>query len=1098
MTISRLLIANRGEVAVRIARAAADLNIATVAVYPEDDATSLHTRLADQAVALEGRGVAAYLDGEQLLRVAREHGCDAVHPGYGFLSESPTFAALCEQAGIIFVGPSSETLSLLGDKARARELAQECEVPVVPGTNGVTSLEQARAFRAQLGEQSTVIVKAIAGGGGRGMRIVGPNDDLDEAYRRCQAEAASSFGNDAVYVERFVARARHIEVQIVGDGGAEPVHLWERECSVQRRNQKLLEIAPSPTLSEGMRQQLLDAAQRIAAKVGYRGLGTFEFLVDADESHFAFIEANPRLQVEHTVTEEVTGVDLVQTQLRLFGGCSLAEMGLVSGREPAPVGYAIQLRINMETMSANGDTQPSGGTLATFEAPGGPGVRVDTFGYRGYRTSPHYDSLLAKLIVHSRGADYADAVGRAYRALCQFRIEGVETNIGFLQNLLQRDEVVSNTLHTRFVDQHMAELVGDGEHRRLHFSSGAEEQAATAQRVQGPAGTEPVITPMQGVLVEYMVAEGDTVREGQPVAFVEAMKMQHQVVASMSGIVRLCALDVGDAVGKDEPLLFVEPAEVGGEQGIEEEDIDLDYIRPDLARLKQRLALLEDENRPDAVAKRRRTGQRTARENVAAICDADSFIEYGGLTIAAQKARRSVEDLIKNTPADGMVTGIGSVNGDLFDDSKSRCVVLAYDYTVLAGTQGTMNHKKTDRILEVAEKHRLPVIFFAEGGGGRPGDTDNATKVAGLDGPSFLQYARLSGLVPRIAVVSGRCFAGNAVFAGCSDLMIATENACIGMAGPAMIEGGGLGSFRPEEVGPVSVQRHNGVIDCVVKDEEEGAALAKKLMGYFQGPVDNWDCEDQRWLRRAIPENRLHAYDVRSLIRTLVDSDSYLELRPDFAPGMITAFIRIEGRPLGLIANDPKVLGGAIDAPGADKASRFMQLCDAFSIPMLSLCDTPGFMVGPEEEKTATVRHTCRMFVTAASLSVPLFSIVLRKGYGLGAQGMTGGSFHAPFYCASWPTGEFGGMGLEGAVNLAYRKELDAQETPEERQALYEKLVAQLYEKGQALSMAAALEIDAVIDPVDTRAWVMRGLRAQPPEGMAPIAGKRRPMIDTW
>ena len=1098
MTISRLLIANRGEVAVRIARAAADLNIATVAVYPEDDAASLHTRLADQAVALEGRGVAAYLDGEQLLRVAREHGCDAVHPGYGFLSESPTFAALCEQAGIIFVGPSSETLSLLGDKARARELAQECEVPVVPGTNGVTSLEQARAFRAQLGEQSAVIVKAIAGGGGRGMRIVGPNDDLDEAYRRCQAEAASSFGNDAVYVERFVARARHIEVQIVGDGGAEPVHLWERECSVQRRNQKLLEIAPSPTLSEGMRQQLLDAAQRIAAKVGYRGLGTFEFLVDADESHFAFIEANPRLQVEHTVTEEVTGVDLVQTQLRLFGGCSLAEMGLVSGREPAPVGYAIQLRINMETMSANGDTQPSGGTLATFEAPGGPGVRVDTFGYRGYRTSPHYDSLLAKLIVHSRGADYADAVGRAYRALCQFRIEGVETNIGFLQNLLQRDEVVSNTLHTRFVDQHMAELVGDGEHRRLHFSSGAEEQAATAQRVQGPAGTEPVITPMQGVLVEYMVAEGDTVREGQPVAFVEAMKMQHQVVASMSGIVRLCALDVGDAVGKDEPLLFVEPAEVGGEQGIEEEDIDLDYIRPDLARLKQRLALLEDENRPDAVAKRRRTGQRTARENVAAICDADSFIEYGGLTIAAQKARRSVEDLIKNTPADGMVTGIGSVNGDLFDDSKSRCVVLAYDYTVLAGTQGTMNHKKTDRILEVAEKHRLPVIFFAEGGGGRPGDTDNATKVAGLDGPSFLQYARLSGLVPRIAVVSGRCFAGNAVFAGCSDLMIATENACIGMAGPAMIEGGGLGSFRPEEVGPVSVQRHNGVIDCVVKDEEEGAALAKKLMGYFQGPVDNWDCEDQRCLRRAIPENRLHAYDVRSLIRTLVDSDSYLELRPDFAPGMITAFIRIEGRPLGLIANDPKVLGGAIDAPGADKASRFMQLCDAFSIPMLSLCDTPGFMVGPEEEKTATVRHTCRMFVTAASLSVPLFSIVLRKGYGLGAQGMTGGSFHAPFYCASWPTGEFGGMGLEGAVNLAYRKELDAQETPEERQALYEKLVAQLYEKGQALSMAAALEIDAVIDPVDTRAWVMRGLRAQPPEGMAPIAGKRRPMIDTW
>ncbi|HEX5678620.1 MAG TPA: carboxyl transferase domain-containing protein [Alcanivorax sp.] len=1095
MTIKKLLIANRGEVAVRIARAAADLDIAAVAVYPADDERALHTRVADQAVALSGQGVAAYLDGEQLVRVAQEQGCDAVHPGYGFLSESRDFAARCADAGLIFVGPDADTLALLGDKARARVLAEECQVPVVPGTGADTTLAQAQAFRDGLGEGATVIVKAIAGGGGRGMRIVGPGDDLAEAFKRCQAEAGAAFGNDAVYVERFIDRARHIEVQVLGDGGADPVHLWERECSLQRRNQKLVEVAPSPTLSDDTRQQLLDAALRLAARVGYRSLGTFEFLVDADESRFAFIEANPRLQVEHTVTEEITGVDLVQAQLKVAGGASLADLGLT--RPPRPLGFAMQLRVNMETMEASGEARPAGGTLATFEPPTGPGLRVDTFGYRGYRTSPHYDSLLAKLIVHGRG-DYATTVRRGYRALCQFRIEGVDTNIGFLQNLLRRDEVVENNIYTRFVDDHMAELVGEGEHPSLHFGASDSAGGATQAVIQGPAGTEAVTTPMQGVVVELMVGEGDSVREGQPVAFVEAMKMQHQVVAGVSGTVRRIAFAVGDAIGAGDPLYFIEPGDVAGDADQEAEDIDLDYIRPDLAKLQRRDALLRDEHRPDAVAKRRKTGQRTARENVAAICDPDSFIEYGGFTFAAQRARRSLDDLVQNTPADGMITGIGAVNGDLFGDDKSHCAVLAYDYTVLAGTQGTMNHKKTDRILDIAEQQKLPVIFFAEGGGGRPGDTDNATKVAGLDGPSFLQYARLSGLVPRIAVVSGRCFAGNAVFAGCSDLMIATENACIGMAGPAMIEGGGLGSFKPEQVGPVSVQRANGVIDCVVKDEEEGAALAKKLMGYFQGEITEWSCEDQRWLRRAVPENRLHAYDMRHLIQVFADTDSVVELRPDFAPGMITAFVRVEGRPLGLIANDPKVLGGAIDADGADKASRFMQLCDAFDVPMVSFCDTPGFMVGPEEEETAMVRHTCRMFVTAASLTVPLFSLVTRKGYGLGAQGMTGGSFHAPFFCASWPSGEFGGMGLEGAVNLAYKKELDAQETPEKRQALFSELVGKLYERGEALSMAAALEIDAVIDPSDSRAWVLRGLRAAPLAGREPIAGKRRPMIDTW
>lgn len=1099
MTINKLLIANRGEIAVRIARAAAELGIATVAVHPADDAQSLHTQLADEACLIPGVGAAAYLAGEQLLQVAQAAGCDAVHPGYGFLSESEAFAQLCEQRGLTFVGPTAAVLGLLGDKARARQLAQQHDVPVVPGSSGAVGLDEARAFMAELGDGVAMVVKAVAGGGGRGMRIVQRADELEEAFKRCQAEAQAAFGNGALYVERFIPRARHIEVQVIGDGSGRVSHLWERECSLQRRNQKLVEIAPSPTLGEALRERIIAAALRLAAAVRYRNLGTFEFLVDEQRGEFFFIEANARLQVEHTVTEEITGIDLVQAQLQLAGGESLESLGLTQAQIPAPQGFAMQLRINMETMDSAGNAQPAGGVLATFEPPTGPGIRVDSFGYRGYRTSPHYDSLLAKLIVHTRGRGFAAAAERAYRALCQFRIEGVATNIGFLQNLLSREEVVANAVYTRFVDEYMAALAAqDGSaHPQLFFASATGADDAAADRpVVAPAGTIAVLASMQGVVVDVGVAEGETVREGQLIAVVEAMKMQHEVLAAVSGRVRQVLAASGDMVAQAQPLLFIEPSEVEEAALDDTAQLDLDAIRPDLAEVLARHALGLDEARPEAVARRRKTDQRTARENIAAICDPGSFIEYGALTFAAQRRRRSVDDLIRSTPADGLVTGIGAVNGELFDESKARCAVLAYDYTVLAGTQGTMNHKKTDRILQVAEDNRLPVIFFTEGGGGRPGDTDNATKVAGLDVPSFLQYARLSGLAPRIAITSGRCFAGNAVFAGSSDLLIATENASLGMAGPAMIEGGGLGVYAPEEVGPASVQAANGVIDCLVADEVEAAALARQLLSYFQGPLADWQCEDQRRLRHSIPENRLRAYDVRALIDTLADTGSVLELRRQFAPGMITALVRIEGRPLGLLANNPQHLGGAIDADGADKAARFMQLCDAFDLPILSLCDTPGFMVGPEAEKTALVRHTSRMFVTAASLSVPFFTIVLRKGYGLGAMGMTGGSFHTPFFNAAWPTGEFGGMGLEGAVRLAYRKELEAQADPAAREALFNKLVAESYERGKALSMAVSLEIDAVIDPAESRAWIVRGLRSVNPP--LPRAGKKRPMIDTW
>lgn len=1085
-----LLIANRGEIAIRIARAASELGIRSVAIYAEDDAASLHVRQADSAVALKGRGVPAYLDMDQLIAIAQAQGCDAVHPGYGFLAENAEFARRCQAAGLCFVGPSSEVLQLFGDKAAARALAERCAVPLVAGINRLISLEEAHGFLAKHG---AVMLKALAGGGGRGMRPVFAASELDEAFARCQSEARAAFGNDALYIEQLVRSARHIEIQVLGDSTGAVSHLWERDCSLQRRQQKLVEIAPSPDLPAATRERMIAAALKLAGAAQYQGLGTFEFLLDAEQpERFYFMEANPRIQVEHTVTEQVTGIDLLHTQLKLAAGQSLEQLGLL---QPPPLnGCAVQLRINLESMSNDGSTRPAAGTLTAYQPPSGPGLRVDGYGYAGYPVSHSYDSLLAKLIAHA--PDYSSALRRAYRGLCEFRLEGVASNLHLLQNLLRLPQVASYQLTTRFVENHLGELLAAETDAHPHrFFAVARATSHSAEEVADtPAGCLPLLTHSTGVVVSLEVAEGDAVAVGQSIAVLEAMKMEFVVTASHSGIVRQLAVQVGSALNEGQPLLFIEPAEVDAAASQSEQSLDLDHIRADLAEVLERHALLTDIRRPAAVAKRRKTGQRTVRENLADLLDEGSFSEYGALAIAAQRRRRSLAELIEQSPADGLVAGTGTVNAEAFGNQAARCLAIAYDYTVFAGTQGVMNHKKTDRMLGLAAQWRLPVVLFAEGGGGRPGDTD-FVGVAGLDCHTFVGMAKLSGLVPLVGVVSGRCFAGNAALLGCCDVIIATDNATIGMAGPAMIEGGGLGSFKPEQVGPVSVQGPNGVIDVRVADEAAAVQVAKQYLSYFQGVLSEWDCADQRELRHLIPENRLRVYDIRQVIATLADRDSVLELRREFAPGLITAFIRIEGQPFGLLANNPAHLGGAIDAVAGDKAARFMQLCDAFDIPLLSLCDTPGFMVGPEAEKQATVRHVSRMFVAAASLTVPFFTVVLRKGYGLGAQAMAAGSFHSPLFTIAWPSAEFGAMGLEGAVRLGFAKELAAVEDPAARQQLFDKLVAKAYENGKGINMASFLEIDAVIDPVETRAWLLRGLNATPKP--APREGKKR-SVDTW
>lgn len=1102
-----VLIANRGEIAIRIARTLSEAGIRSVGVYAPDDAGSLHIRRVDHAIALSGQGVEAYLDGEQLIRIARAEGCDAIHPGYGFLSENGTFARRCEEADVTFVGPSSVCLELLGDKARARDLAKECGVPLAAGTDSSIGLDDALDFLQRLketyGDQAGMMLKAVAGGGGRGMRPVFGADELEDAWNACQREALRAFGNDALYAERLLLNARHIEVQVLGDEQGNVGHLWDRDCSLQRRRQKLVEMAPAPHLSDGQRRGMIESAMAMARTAGLRGLATIEFLLDTETGDFVFMEANPRLQVEHTVTELVSGRDLVDIQLALAGGRSLQQLGLADTPLMPGLNAAVQLRINLETLAADGQATPAAGTISVYEPPGGPGIRVDGAGYAGYTNTARFDSLLAKLVVSGQGS-LKELMRKAYRALCEFRVEGVATNLEFLRNLARLPEITDWRVNTALVEQRMATLshASEGDHPRYFFEEMvAATQAAKADQTDvanqtTPGGQTAVTTAVQGTVVRLSATVGDSVEHGQVLAIVESMKMEFEVKAPVSGLVEALLVEEGLTIREGQALFHISGQSKAETTSLTEEQWDLDTIRDDLADVLDRHDRLQDHRRPKAVEKRRKTGQRTARENILDLMDDDTFIEYGAMALAARRRRVPMDELMEASPADGLIAGIGTINRDQVGPEQARCMVMSYDYTVFAGTQGMMNHKKTDRMLQLADKWRLPLVLFAEGGGGRPGDTDHVG-VAGLDCHTFTAMAGLSGKVPLIGIVSGRCFAGNAALLGCCDIIIATRNATVGMAGPAMIEGGGLGRYTPEEVGPVSVQSPNGVIDVVVEDEAEAVSVAKKYLSFMQGDLSQWSATDQRLLRHLIPENRLRVYDIRRVIETLADEASVIELRRDFGPGLVTAIVRIEGRRFGLMANNPAVLGGAIDAVAGDKAARFMQLCDTAGLPILSLCDTPGFMVGPDAEREATVRHVSRMFVTAAKLRVPFFTIVLRKGYGLGAQAMAAGSFHSPMFTIGWPSSEFGAMGLEGSVRLGFRKELEAIEDPDERQVAFDKMVAKAYEHGKGMNMASFLEIDAVIDPAETRRWVSQGLESSPPESRK---GYDRPdrFIDTW
>ncbi|MFY0408277.1 carboxyl transferase domain-containing protein [Solicola sp. PLA-1-18] len=1108
--VDTLLVANRGEVALRVVRAAGDRGLRTVAVHSRDDAGSPHVRLADHRVELPGDGPWAYLDQAALLAAAVTHGAHYVHPGYGFLSEDAAFARACADRGLAFVGPSPTVLDRFGDKVAARDAARAAGLRTLPGTGAPTSPDQVRRFLER--HPDGVMIKAVRGGGGRGMAEVRHADDVDAAFARCTAEAEALTGSGHLYAERLVEWARHVEVQVVGAPSADDpdvttvLALGDRDCSVQRAHQKLVEIAPAPRLRDGVRRRLHVAAARLAASVGLRGIATVEMLVSGDE--FVFCEVNPRLQVEHTVTEAVTGVDLVATQIEIARGAVFPELGLpggvvvvgadgehVSGVPLRPEGIAIEARVNAETVLADGTTRPTSGTVTAFAPPAGAGIRVDTYAGVGLEVSGRYDSLLAKVVTAVRGDSVAGTAERCAQALDDFALEGVRTNRGLLQAILRDEEFGRGAVGTDYLERRLPDLLTTAERldpepdvvpdQVLEPVQQAQQPQRSSHRADTIGGAGQVLLPhavahtgqvlhaeVPGTVIE-LAPPGTVVGEGEPVALVESMKMHHVLQAPADLVVGEPLVSRGAPVAVGDAVLTYDVRATADDDEEPEPDaeVDLDLVRDDLARVLHRHEIGLDAARGRHVAAVHERGRRTARENIADLVDSGSFVEHGPLAVAAQRGRRSEEDLVENTPADGMVCGLATVNAAHVGTQAARVAVLSYDYTVLAGTQGARNHAKTDRLLELAAERSLPVVLFPEGGGGRPGDVD-AQGTSGLELGTFAALGRLSGRVPLVAVVSGRCFAGNAALLGMCDVVIATPDATIGMGGPAMVEGGGLGTYTPEQIGPVDVHRRTGVIHVLAADEAEAVATARDVVGWFQGPRTSPAPPDRRVARHVVPADRLRAYDVRAAVDALADPGSVIELAPEHGPSMVTALTRVDGRPLGVVANSSDHLSGAIDVEAAQKLAGFWRTCDDHGVPVLALCDTPGFMVGPDAERDGGVRHLSRLFVEGARLSVPYGMVVLRRAYGLGAMAMASGSFRAPSFVVAWPTGEIGAMGLEGAVRLGFRRELDAEPDPVARDALFAKLVAEAYAQGTALSAASSYEIDDVIDPADTRRWI--------------------------
>ena len=1112
----RVLIANRGEIAIRVARAAAALGVESVSVYAPADALSLHTRVTTQSHAVgtskapSSDPVRAYLDIEALIEAAKATRCDCVHPGYGFLSENTGFAKRCLEEGIAFIGPRPETLALFGDKTKARELARSLDIPIIPGSaHAFASAEVAMGVAETIGYP--VMLKAAAGGGGRGMRAVACADEMAAAFARCRSEAQAAFGDGSVFVEKLLARPRHIEVQILADGRGDIVHLYERDCSIQLRNQKVVEIAPAPGLDAGIRRKILDDAIRLARAAGYVNAGTVEFLVVPERGEYFFIECNPRIQVEHTVTEQVTGIDLVEAQFRIAAGESLKDLGMAEQAAiEAPRGFAVQARI----------VAGGAGVLTGYKEPTGPGVRVDSCGYAGYAPPPQFDPMFAKLICQSNSThSFASALDHTLRALDEFHIAGLPTNLRQLRAVLSHPSVRAGDARTSFFSEH-PDLVPNGAHASASGSLALLEQQSASLRggkaaftlngahaasagLSVPNGEEGVESPMAGAVIEVLVEAGANVEAGDTLMVISAMKMETAITAPCAGIVtNISPVEIGANVGAGQIIATIAPSKRGIESASPRRHGD-DTWAPLLADVQALQAIAHRRFAPDSndpgVVRQRSRGKLTCRERIDMLLDPGSFREVGSL---AGFADYDEDGRVAGFTPANHVGGWGKIDG-------RTAVVCADDFTSRGGHADGAIGGKAAHLDRLSIDLRCPSIRLLDGssGGGsiaamvpkqqKTGESSaqesSGTITAGRprvsgEGGSFLpghlgssMYVTQLAEVPVVNMLLGSVVGIGAAKAVLGHFSVMVRDiAQLFVAGPPVVSHAMGYDITKEELGGWHIHCRNGSVNNLAESEEEATSMTKRFLSYLPSsvyeappvvapdPSDPIDRRDEE-LFTIIPRKRTTTFDMRRAIRLMADRGSFFEIGPLWGTDQIVGFVRFNGYPMGVIASDCRhINGGALTADGCDKLKRHLDLCDLFHLPMLNLIDNPGFAVGLEHEITGTIRKGGEWMIAFAQVAVPIFTVIMRRSFGV-----AGNNFATPRSGASarvaWPAADVGGIPPEGGIEAAYKRQLAEAADPA---ALRAEINARIESARGPIGPLNRFQMEEMIDPRDTRRWI--------------------------
>jgi acetyl/propionyl-CoA carboxylase alpha subunit/acetyl-CoA carboxylase carboxyltransferase component len=1105
----RVLIANRGEIAIRIARAAAGLGIESVSVFAPADARALHARTSTQARPIGAEGgdpVAAYLDIDALMAVAKDTGCDCVHPGYGFLSENAAFAGRCMAEGLIFIGPRPQTLELFGDKVKARTLAQSLDIPVVAGSSDALASAKAAAVAAEI-LGYPVMLKALAGGGGRGMRMVAGPEAMPAAFARCRSEAKAAFGDGSVFVEKLVARPRHIEVQVLADQGGRTVHLFERDCSIQQRNQKVVEIAPAPGLDPALREQILTDAIRLVRGANYLSAGTVEFLVSPEAGRYFFIECNPRIQVEHTITEEVTGIDLVEAQFRIAAGETLVALGLGDqSAVPAPRSFAVQARI----------VATGAGALSSYKEPSGPGVRVDSCGYQGLEPPPQFDPMFAKVIARSNSSgSLASALSRADRALAEFHIAGLPTNLGQLRAILADPAVRDGDARTTLLAERPGLASGATaaapragpialfeEQTGAHGVRRPAPPAPAAPSLPVPEGCEAVESPMAGTVLEIAVAEGASVAAGDTLMVISAMKMETSVTAPCAGrVASLAALEVGGGVAAGQVVAAIAP--VKGATGRAGRARRADGWAPVMDQVKalQDIAhgRFAEGSRDPGVVRQRSRGKLTCRERIDLLLDPRSFREVGSLAgFASYDADGKVADF---TPANH-VGGWGAIAG-------RRAIVCADDFTSRGGHADGAIGQKSRYLDELSLEFRCPSIRLLDGssGGGSvaamvpkqeaSGESEakessgaitaGRPRVAG-GGGSFLPghlgsslYAQQLATVPVVNVLLGSVVGIGAAKAVLGHFSVMVRDiAQLFVAGPPVVSHAMGYEVTKEDLGDWRIHCRNGSVDNLAETEAEAVEQTRRFLSYLPASVyeppprtapDPADPADRREeeLFTIIPRKRTTTFDMRRAIRLMADKGSFFEIGPLWGTDQIVGLARFDGYPVGVIASDSRhENGGALTADGCDKLKRHLDVCDTFHIPILNLIDNPGFAVGIEHEMAGVIRKGGEWMIATAQATVPFFTVIMRRSFGV-----AGNNYATPRAAVSprvvWPAADVGGIPPEGGIEAAYKRQLAEAKDPA---ALRAEIEARIESARGPIGPLNRFQMEEMIDPRDTRRWI--------------------------